>query len=91
MRMSEYLIHRHGQRHAISMLNLLESLFHYLHDELKLEFEMVRQALLTDYCSNGKRETPKFLRNETELAVELSRVQKSLKTSTPKRQQNRLS
>lgn len=62
---SEYLSRRHQQSYGISLLSLVESASHYLSD-LGVPEEQLRSILIADYCQDGKRDVPPFLRPESE-------------------------
>lgn len=61
-KLSEYLTLRHPQGHGIALLNLVESLWLYLRDHLKIDPEAARFALIQDYTGTVKRDLPGFLR-----------------------------
>ena len=66
MEMSLYFQKRHGQRHSIAMVNLLESIYIYAKDQLGIDQAKLKELLISDYTGRVKRDIPKFLRDEDE-------------------------
>ncbi|HPI39673.1 MAG TPA: DUF4080 domain-containing protein [Pseudobdellovibrionaceae bacterium] len=62
---SEYLSRRHSQSFAISLLNLTESAWNYMTQELHWNKEFARPPLLLDYSIERKRDVPHFLREDS--------------------------
>ncbi len=70
---SLYLETRHTQSFGISLINLTESLFRYLTEELHLDIETVQKNIIQDYSIEGRRDLPRFLKSQPQ----------GIKTSTP--------
>jgi radical SAM superfamily enzyme YgiQ (UPF0313 family) len=87
LQLSDFLDTRHPQRHGIALMNLTESVWSYLAQVRQIDGARARAAVLSDYCNEGKRDIPKFLRAVTE---ELPRKKVRL-AALPLRQQRHLS
>ncbi len=61
-RLSEFMHLRHHQSYGISLLNLTESVWHFLIQELKVDLTTASNAIISDYCLDGKRDLPNFLK-----------------------------
>lgn len=61
--LSEFLTLRHPQGNGISLLHLVESVWLFLTQNLKIPLELARSSLITDYTGKIKRDVPHFLRN----------------------------
>lgn len=59
---TEFLSKRHPQSYGIALINLTESAWIYLCEELKIEHELARQTLIQDYSYDGRRDIPSFLK-----------------------------
>lgn len=66
-RLSEFMHQRHHQSFGIALLNLTESVWLFLTTELKVNQEKANQAIIQDYCLNGKRDLPNFLKKYVQL------------------------
>lgn len=90
--LSEFLSLRHPQGNGISLLNLVESIWTYLTQVLKITSETARSVLIEDYSGKIKRDIPSFLRNP-EASPQLKPTRSStpkLLSSTPSRQRRHL-
>lgn len=75
----KFLGARHRQTHAIALLNLVESAWIYLTENLRVNPARVREALVQDYTGSQKRDIPRFLRDPAETsAAAQSRAKHSL-------------
>lgn len=63
LELSRALSLRHPQGNGIALLNLLESVWIYLTQELGVEERLARDLLVSDYTGNVKRDIPVFLRD----------------------------
>jgi radical SAM superfamily enzyme YgiQ (UPF0313 family) len=66
--LSRFLHGRHPQTHGISLLNLLESMWVYLTEELGIEASRARETLVADYAGRVSRDIPRFLRDPAMLS-----------------------
>jgi radical SAM superfamily enzyme YgiQ (UPF0313 family) len=80
-----YLSKRHPQGHGVALLNLLESIWHYLLDVKKVDEERLRTLLIKDYSGKIKRDIPKFLRGAESMTQAVGLSSQRL-AGTPKRQ-----
>ena len=64
LQLVDFLSVRHPKRHSIALVNLVESVWKFLTEVKGRDPEVVRQALIEDYSVKGKRDIPKFLRDE---------------------------
>ncbi|MBP9900149.1 MAG: DUF4080 domain-containing protein [Verrucomicrobiota bacterium] len=62
LRWSKWLYARVRRTDAIALARLMESLFHFLTDELKLRPGLVAETLWRDYQRGGRHDQPEFLR-----------------------------
>lgn len=60
--LSYYLYIRHKGTFAISLMNLTESVFRYLVDELNLPAHQCADLIYRDFCVHKKRDTPVYLK-----------------------------
>ena len=60
--LSCFLTKRHPQGHSVALLGLLESVWIYFKDHLKIDAETARALLIQDYTGSAKRDIPGFLR-----------------------------
>lgn len=84
---SEFLSARFEQSYGISLLRLTEAAQVYLIEKLGAPPEEARKILIQDYSIDGKRDVPKFLRDEN---TEMDPSNSGPKSSLPKRQQRHL-
>lgn len=63
-RLSEFLSQRHSQRHSIALVNLFESVFLFLREELAQEEKEIKKVLTFDYTNPVQRSLPAFLKQE---------------------------
>ena len=63
-RLVDNLSARHPQGHSVALLSLVESVWLYLTQEVGMESERVRVALVADYTGPVSRDVPRFLRAE---------------------------
>lgn len=70
LRLSEFLTHRHPNGHGIALLNLVESLWIYLTQELQVSLDHARDLLIADYTGKIKRDIPRFLRSGSQPSSE---------------------
>ena len=61
MRWTQWLHRRVGRTDGIALVRLMELLFDYLADELRLDAGKVAQSLWRDYQRGGRRDRPGFL------------------------------
>jgi radical SAM superfamily enzyme YgiQ (UPF0313 family) len=61
---SGFLTKRHPQTHGIALLNLLESVWIYLTEEMRVSKAQAREILTADYAGTVSRDLPRFLRDE---------------------------
>lgn len=61
-KLSEFLYSRHRGTFAISLVNIAESVFRYLIDELKLTESECAPIIYRDFCTRKKRDIPEFLK-----------------------------
>lgn len=61
MKFSEWLYMRLRRTDQISLLNLMESLWHYLAEEKKMDLKLVAEKLLQDYQRGERKDCPSFL------------------------------
>jgi radical SAM superfamily enzyme YgiQ (UPF0313 family) len=59
MQLSDWLYHRSGKTHAVSLLALAEMLFDFLAPTI--EAQKVAEAIWADYLAGGRSDRPKFL------------------------------
>jgi len=92
MELSDFLSLRHPQGNGISLVNLVESVWVYLSQELKITPQIARSVLIEDYTGKIKRDTPAFLKNpEDAPQTQLSRSSAAKGVSnTPSRQRKHL-
>ena len=90
LRWSDWLYAQAGRQHAISLLNLAESLFRYLTTELKQPAELAAKALWRDYQRGGRSDTPVFLRDYLADEASPSPLPARLDLGVPKRQARHL-
>ena len=64
-RFSLFLAERHPQGNGIALINLVESTWIYLTQNLKINPDEVRSLLIEDYTTRTKRDIPAFLRENT--------------------------
>lgn len=64
MHLSQFMQNRHPDSHGISLLNLTESVWVFLKDELHIEEVKAKELIIQDYSILGKRDLPKFLRED---------------------------
>ncbi len=91
---SKFLAFRHPQGHGVALLNLVESVWIYLTEELQYPRIKARETLIRDYTGNIKRDIPRFLRAEsfeTENPFSQASLPLKAESSTPKRQLRHLS
>lgn len=82
MDLVQYLHGRHPQGHGIALLNLTESLWLYLSEGLQVDSELAREIITQDYSILGKRDIPKFLKSQSDIAQD----SRKKKAATPTRQ-----
>ena len=87
---NRFLSARHAQSFGISLLSLVESAYIYLTTELKLDEALAKEILLKDYIIPGKRDVPRFLRSEDQVAAKNSPAFYAHQAAVPKRQQRHL-
>lgn len=81
--LSEFLSARHPQGNGVALLNLLESVWIYFTEYLRLDLSEARSLLVSDYSGSVKRDIPRFLREDLKKSTpEVFLVRSSL----PKRQ-----
>lgn len=86
-RFSEFLSKRFEQSFGISLLRLTEAAHIYLLEVMGLSADEARRILLQDYTIDGKRDVPKFLRDNSGESLESTIDGRA---SLPKRQQRHL-
>jgi hypothetical protein len=62
MRFAEWLHARANRPDGIALARLMEWLFEFLKDELKLNTQLVAETLWSDYKRGGRHDKPSFLR-----------------------------
>ncbi len=91
---SQFLSIRHPQGNGIALLNLVQSVWIYLTEQLCEDPDPIRESLIQDYTGYVKRDVPAFLRenlaNQEARHKKKSPVQNRVQ-STPKRQIRHLS
>lgn len=87
--MSAFLSKRHSQGHGIALLNLVESIWIYLTQNLQADKNTIRDLLILDYAGNQtKRDIPLFLRVEKQqLENARKEIHKTENSFAPQRQQ----
>jgi hypothetical protein len=65
MSLSSFMHKRHPDSFGISLLNLTESLWIFLKDELHLNENEAKDLIIQDYTVLGQRDLPKFLRDNS--------------------------
>lgn len=86
MKLVQFLHSRHAQGHGIALLNLTESLWLYLVENMKVSEEIAREIIIQDYSVLGKRDIPKFLKKNQEFENNKSKN----RNATPARQRRHL-
>lgn len=86
-----YLAQRHPHRnemgHGIALLNLLESVWHYLVEVKAQPKDQIRELLISDYTAQVKRDVPSFLKNYPNAGLVRGQESRILKVrGTPARQ-----
>lgn len=61
-KLSQFLYERHRGTFAISLMNLTESVFRFLIDELKVPDTDAADLIYRDFCSRKKRDVPPYLK-----------------------------
>jgi hypothetical protein len=84
MRWSEWLHQRTGRSEGIALVRLIELVFRFLTDELRLSAEPVARALWRDYQRGGRYDKPSFLKEY--LTDERAADPTPLRSRGPKRQ-----
>lgn len=84
--MADFLSRRHPQGHGVALLNLLESVWVYLVEQLGWEREATRSMLIDDYTGKVKRDVPRFLKSESAPRREAARDAQG-QPALPRRQQ----
>ncbi|GIL17518.1 MAG: B12-binding domain-containing radical SAM protein [Oligoflexia bacterium] len=85
--MTDFLTRRHGQSHSISLISLLESVYYFLIDEVRLDKDQVRTLLAEDFCRHEKRDLPSFLKTQRR---EIQSENGGRTKATPSRQRRHL-
>jgi radical SAM superfamily enzyme YgiQ (UPF0313 family) len=88
LRWSEWLHARTGRTDSIALVRLMELLFDYLTEEVKLQPTLVAEALWRDYQRGGRSDKPAFLR---EHLVETGPLPPRRRSALLKRQAHHLS
>ncbi|MBL7543128.1 MAG: DUF4080 domain-containing protein [Bdellovibrionaceae bacterium] len=60
--LSQFLFRRHKGTFAISLINLMESVFIYLKDELQMDSKEAAHLIYRDFCTRKKRDVPNYLK-----------------------------
>lgn len=90
-RFSEFLSARHRAGHGVALLNLVESAWIYLTENLAVEPDLARECLIQDYTGTVKRDVPVFLRTAEQQAGKPKGPRPAETASaTPRRQQRHL-
>ena len=89
MRWSEWLHDRVGRTDSIALVRLMELLFRFLADELRLDPRMTAETLWADYHHGGRHDKPAFLKEWLAPMEHVRPSQKSRRT-LPKRQARHL-
>jgi radical SAM superfamily enzyme YgiQ (UPF0313 family) len=88
MRWSEWLYSRTNRTDSIALARLMELLFEFLTQELKLDSREVASILWRDYQRGGRHDKPSFLKSFLPMAEPLPQRRKS--PTLPKRQARHL-
>lgn len=60
---TDFLYAKHGQAHAIALVNLAESAFEYLQKHFLMSEDQAREIMGKDYLRGNKRDRPAFLKS----------------------------
>lgn len=83
-KLSQFMQRRHADSYGIALVNLTESLWLFLKDELKIDEEKSRELIIEDYCVLGKRDLPKYLRQDDPNVIKKPRKKVSLQARQEK-------
>ena len=89
MRWSNWLHARVGRTDSIALVHLMELLFEFLVNELRIDAGVVAESLWNDYKRGGRRDKPSFLKDLLPPAKPLPPASKP-KSALPKRQARHL-
>ncbi len=64
MNLSDFMQKRHPDSYGIALVNLTESLWIFLKNELKIGEEKAKELIIQDYSILGKRDLPTYLRED---------------------------
>ncbi len=81
--LSAFMQKRHADSYGIALVNLTESIWLYLKDELVIGDDKARELIIQDYSILGKRDLPKYLRDDVE-ALKKPRKKVSLQSRQEK-------
>jgi radical SAM superfamily enzyme YgiQ (UPF0313 family) len=87
MRFSEWLHARANRTDSIALARLMEWLFEFFKDELKLDAQVVAETLWRDYKRGGRNDKPTFLR---EFLSDGETISQRRSSNLPKRQARHL-
>ena len=82
--LSLFMQKRHTDSYGIALVNLAESLWLFLKDDLKIGDDKAKELIIQDYSILGKRDLPKYLREEDALALKKPRKKVSLQSRQEK-------
>lgn len=84
MRWSDWLYAQSGRTDSIALMRLMELMFRYLTEELRLPTALVASSLWYDYRRGGRRDKPSFLKDF--LPADASGPRPEARPGLPKRQ-----
>jgi hypothetical protein len=82
--LSQFMQLRHTDSYGIALVNLTESLWLFLKDELKIGDQKARDLIIQDYSIIGKRDLPKYFREEELTMKQKGRKKHSLQARQEK-------
>lgn len=82
--LSLFMQKRHADSYGIALVNLTESLWLFLKDELKIGDDKAKELIIQDYSILGKRDLPKYLRTEEIALKQKQRKKHSLQARQEK-------